>query len=499
MPLFTVQDIVRATRGALVAGDLGVPITGVSIDSRALGVGEAFFAIRGYRFDGHAFLADAASRGAACLVVHALHDDVPANVPLVLVEDTTRALGRLAAYHRARFSIPVVAVTGSNGKTTTKELIAGVLGMRWHVLKPSGSFNNQWGLPLTLLKLTQEHQALVLEIGSQHPGEIATLAKLARPTVAAVTTVAHAHTEFLGSLDGVRAEKVALVRALTPEGRAVLNADDPRVAGMAPDSRAPVITYGRSAGADVRATGDIVERGQSLAFMLENGGARVPVTLAFAGRRRRVRRRGAARAPGRRQRPRRGSGPGAPRVDVRGHGGPSPQGRGSRRRGPRQGVAGHAHGAGRGRAGGASGPMKGTDALLFSRPARERPHRLQRLSLSDLPVVHGPALGVHHLAGGRPVDHPAIADRPARRRDDPRGHARAASHEEGHAHDGRDRHPRLAHRDDVALGQSREPLRVGGNPGDRRLRADRDMGRHDQAAYAQGSPDPCEVRGPARG
>jgi UDP-N-acetylmuramoyl-tripeptide--D-alanyl-D-alanine ligase len=284
VPLFTVQDIVRATQGALVAGDLGVPITGVSIDSRSLGVGEAFFAIRGYRLDGHAFLADAASRGAACLVVHALHDDVPANVPLVLVEDTTRALGMLAAYHRARFSIPVAAVTGSNGKTTTKELIAGVLGMRWQVLKPSGSFNNQWGLPLTLLKLTPEHQALVLEIGTQHPGEIAALAAMARPTVAAVTTIAQAHTEFLGSLDGVRAEKVELVKALAPDGRAVLNADDPRVASMARESRAPVITYGRAAGAEVRASGDVVERGQSLAFTLESRGARVPVTLAFAGR-----------------------------------------------------------------------------------------------------------------------------------------------------------------------------------------------------------------------
>ena len=162
MPPFTVQDIVRATRGALVAGDLGVPVTGVSIDSRALGVGEAFFAIRGHRLDGHAFLADAAGRGAACLVVDTLHDDAPANVPLVLVEDTTKALGLLAAYHRARFSIPLVAVTGSNGKTTTKELIAGVLGVRWHVLKPTGSFNNQWGLPLTLLKLLPEHDALVL-------------------------------------------------------------------------------------------------------------------------------------------------------------------------------------------------------------------------------------------------------------------------------------------------------------------------------------------------
>ena len=202
MPPFTVQDIVRATQGALVAGDLGIPVTGVSIDSRSLGVGEAFFAIHGHRLDGHEFLGDAAARGAACLVVDALPDDVPANVPLVLVEETTHALGRLAAFHRARFTIPVVAVTGSNGKTTTKELVASVLATRWEVLKPERSFNNQWGLPLTLLRLGPEHQAAVLEIGTNARGEIAALAALASPTVAIVTTVAAVHTEFLGSLDG---------------------------------------------------------------------------------------------------------------------------------------------------------------------------------------------------------------------------------------------------------------------------------------------------------
>ena len=242
---FTVQDIVRATQGALVAGDLGIPVTGVSIDSRSLNVGEAFFAIRGHRLDGHGFLADAAARGAACMVVHALPDDVPANVPLVLVEDTTHALGRLAAWHRGRFAIPVVAVTGSNGKTTTKELAAGVLATRWNVLKPERSFNNQWGLPLTLLQLAPEHQAAMLEIGSNAPGEVAALAALAAPTVGIVTTVAAVHTEFLGSLDGVREEKAGLVRALTADGVAVLNADDPRVAGMARDTRARVVTYGR--------------------------------------------------------------------------------------------------------------------------------------------------------------------------------------------------------------------------------------------------------------
>jgi UDP-N-acetylmuramoyl-tripeptide--D-alanyl-D-alanine ligase len=285
-----VQEIVRATQGALVTGDLGVSVSGVSIDSRTLAVGEAFFAIRGHRLDGHAFLADAAARGAACFVVQVLSDGIPPTVPLVLVEDTTRALGKLAAAHRARFTLPVVAVTGSNGKTTTKEMIASVLGTRWRTLKPEGSFNNQWGLPLTLLGLGPEHEALVVELGANQPGEIASLAALARPTVAVVTTVATAHTEFFGSLEGVRAEKATLVRAVDKGGHVALNADDPRVLRMAAETAAEVITYGQSAAARVRAvapgdSGEIVDDdGSGLTFTLDVGGHRAAVRLAFVGR-----------------------------------------------------------------------------------------------------------------------------------------------------------------------------------------------------------------------
>jgi UDP-N-acetylmuramoyl-tripeptide--D-alanyl-D-alanine ligase len=283
MSSFTVQEIVRATHGALVTGDLGVSVTGVSIDSRSIGVGEAFFAIRGHRLDGHAFLGDAAARGAACFVVHTLPDAIPPAVPIVLVEDTTRALGQLAATHRARFTLPVAAVTGSNGKTTTKEMIASVFAMRWRTLKPEGSFNNQWGLPLTLLELTPQHQALVVEVGANQPGEIAYLAGLARPTVAAVTIVAGAHTEFFGSLDGVRHEKAALVRAVTADGHVALNADDPRVLGMASETAARVVTYGRSPRAEVRAEGDVVDDGNGVRFTLATGRRSTGVRLAFAG------------------------------------------------------------------------------------------------------------------------------------------------------------------------------------------------------------------------
>lgn len=284
MPPFTVQDVVRATHGALIGGDLGAPVTAVSIDSRTLAVGEAFFAIRGHRLDGHAFLSEAAARGASCLVVHHLPDDLPAGPPVVLVDDTTRGLGRLAASHRARFQLPVVAVTGSNGKTTAKEMIASVLGTRGAVLKPAGSFNNQWGVPLTLLKLSPAHQALVVELGANQRGEIAYLTDLCEPTVGVVTAVAAVHTEFFKTLEGVWEEKAALVRAIPADGSVVLNWDDPRVRTMAGEARGRVITAGLGAGAEVRALGDIEEGLGELGFTLEIEGRRSPVRVAFSGR-----------------------------------------------------------------------------------------------------------------------------------------------------------------------------------------------------------------------
>ncbi len=281
---FTVQDVVRATGGALIAGDLSVPVSGVSIDSRSLDVGEAFFAIKGHRLDGHAFLSDAAGRGAACLVVHNLSDAIPAGVSLVLVDDTTQALGRLASFHRSRFDLPVVAVTGSNGKTTTKEMVAAVLGTRWVVLKSAGSFNNQWGVPLTLLNLAAEHRAVVLEVGTNQPGEIRHLADLCRPTVAVVTAVAPVHTESFETLDGVVAEKVALVRAIPPEGAVVLNGDDARVRAMAEEARARVLFAGLGADCRVRAVGAVEQGVGETVFTLEIEGRRRRVRLGFSGR-----------------------------------------------------------------------------------------------------------------------------------------------------------------------------------------------------------------------
>jgi UDP-N-acetylmuramoyl-tripeptide--D-alanyl-D-alanine ligase len=280
----TVEDVVRGTQGALVGGDLSVPVAGVSIDSRTLAVGEVFFAIHGHRLDGHRYLPDAAARGASCLVVDMVPDDLPASVSTVLVDDTTRALGRLAAYHRARFTLPVAAVTGSNGKTTTKEMMAAVLGALGPVLKPESSFNNQWGLPLTLLRLGPEHRAVALELGANQPGEIAALAAISRPSVGVVTVVSTAHTEFFGSLDGVQAEKSALVRAIPPEGTVVLNADDPRVLAMRDLARGRVLTFSAGRPADVTAKEPVDEGPDSLRFILEIAGGRQSIRMRFAGR-----------------------------------------------------------------------------------------------------------------------------------------------------------------------------------------------------------------------
>jgi UDP-N-acetylmuramoyl-tripeptide--D-alanyl-D-alanine ligase len=285
MVALSIADLVRGTQGALVGGRLDAVVVGVSIDSRTCRPGEAFFAIRGVRQDGHAFLGDALARGATAAVVSRYPAEValPADFALVLVEDTTHALQRLGAYHRRRLDIPVVAVTGSNGKTTTKELAAAVLARRFRVLKPTGSLNNQWGVPLTLLGLEPAHQAAVLELGMNAFGEIAALAQLALPTVGVVTTIAPAHLEGVGSLEGVQKAKAELVQAIPPDGVVVLNADDPLVRALGAQARGRVLTYGRAPEADVR-LGEVTPDAGGLAFTVADGGAPVPVRLPLAGR-----------------------------------------------------------------------------------------------------------------------------------------------------------------------------------------------------------------------
>ena len=217
--------VAQAVDGRLVGAD--VALNGVSTDTRAIAPGQLFIALSGGNFDAHDFLAAAVASGAAALLV-ADAAKVPAGVPAVVVDDTRLALGRLAAAWRASFTLPVIAVTGSNGKTTTKEMVAAILKAAFGdaVLATRGNFNNDIGLPLTLLGLNATHRAAVIEMGMNHPGEIAYLAPIGAPTVALVTNAQRAHLEGMGDLDEVAREKGSIFSGLQPNGIAVVNADD---------------------------------------------------------------------------------------------------------------------------------------------------------------------------------------------------------------------------------------------------------------------------------
>jgi UDP-N-acetylmuramoyl-tripeptide--D-alanyl-D-alanine ligase len=227
---------------------------GYSIDSRSIQPGELFFAIKGERLDGHDYVSAAMEKGAAAAVVRKdeLHRYAEKN-RLLAVDDTLIALQTLATAVRKVWARPLVGITGSAGKTTTKEAVAHVLGTRFRVLKSEGNFNNHFGLPLMLLKLEPEHDVAVIEMGMSHAGEIRALAKIAAPEIGAVTNVAPVHLEFFDSLAGIARAKYELIESLPPTGTAVLNADDEYVSQFGRDFKGKVLTYGTQATADVRA------------------------------------------------------------------------------------------------------------------------------------------------------------------------------------------------------------------------------------------------------
>ena len=224
-----------------------------SIDSRTVGVGELFFAVKGERLDGHDFVNAALERGAAAAVVRKDQlNRYSAKSRLLAVDDTLAALQTLATAVRKVWGKPLVGVTGSAGKTTTKEAIAHVLASRCRVLKSEGNFNNHFGLPLMLLKLEPEHDVAVIEMGMSHAGEIRALAKIAKPDIGVVTNVAPVHLEFFDSIAGIARAKYELIESLPASGTAVLNADDEYVSQFGRDFKGRVITYGTKATADVR-------------------------------------------------------------------------------------------------------------------------------------------------------------------------------------------------------------------------------------------------------
>ncbi|HGY57282.1 MAG TPA: UDP-N-acetylmuramoyl-tripeptide--D-alanyl-D-alanine ligase [Caldithrix abyssi] len=228
-------------------------LNGVNIDSRTVKPGEVFWAIKGEHFDGHDFIEAAAAKGAALAVAakKKIKNRSAMPLPLLLVPDTLRALQQLAAAHRRKFGYPVLALTGSNGKTTTKEMIAYILGQKYNVLKTEGNLNNHIGCPLTLLRLSAQNETAVIELGTNHPGEIAALADMVQPDQALITNIGGAHLAFFASEDELAAEKLSLFDRL-PDGALIYrNLDDPWIADY-PATDKETVDYGWEDGADVQ-------------------------------------------------------------------------------------------------------------------------------------------------------------------------------------------------------------------------------------------------------
>jgi UDP-N-acetylmuramoyl-tripeptide--D-alanyl-D-alanine ligase len=240
-------DIIAATRGRLATGSPQVMVEGINTDSRTVSEGQLFVALKGERFDAHDFLRQAVQGGAAAVMIS--RGDVADRLAdfggaVIIVADTLRALGDLAAWYRRQLRGRVIGITGSCGKTTVKEMLAQVLGRHLRGHHPVSSFNNAIGMPLTILRAEPDDDYLVLEIGTSAPGEIAHLTQIAQPDIGVVTCVGMTHLEGLGSIDGVAHEKENLIRFLATGGVAILNADDHRVAAMAEVARGQVVTFG---------------------------------------------------------------------------------------------------------------------------------------------------------------------------------------------------------------------------------------------------------------
>ncbi len=280
LPLARIEEFVQGTGevdGNLVAG-------GYSIDSRTMTPGQVFFAVAGERVDGHDFVEAALQAGAVAAVVR--KDMLPrysAKTGLIAVDDTLAALQTLAAAARRLWGKTVVGVTGSTGKTTTKDAIAHVLSSRLNVLKSAGNLNNHFGLPLQLLRLEREHEIAVIEMGMSHAGEIRALAGLAQPDIGVVTNVAPVHLEFFDSLASIARAKYELIASLPAGGTAILNADDEYVSQFGRDFNGKVVTYGIRKPADVRAE-NVAARGLlGSSFDVVANGHRARASIALVG------------------------------------------------------------------------------------------------------------------------------------------------------------------------------------------------------------------------
>lgn len=277
--MMKLSELARVTQGVLSSNDC--VIEHFSIDSRTIRQGDCFIAITGEIFDGHDFIAQAASQHAAAVMVDR---DVITSIPVVRVANTRTALIDLARFYRQQASIPITAITGSCGKTTTRALLENILKHKGCVLASQKSFNNDIGLPLTLLQLHAQHDYAVLEIGTNHPGEIAYLASIAQPTIAVVTMVAPVHIEYFGTVETVAHEKGTIFQHLATDSIAVINADD-TFAHLWKTMAVPhrVMTFGCAHDADVVATQIATTTEGYTRFVLKVRGQATPITLMLLG------------------------------------------------------------------------------------------------------------------------------------------------------------------------------------------------------------------------
>lgn len=273
---FTIEELLNATGGTLYApSDFSDPvIDGLTIDTRTLLPGMAYVAIRGGTFDGHRFIPDAMEKGA---VLSISDTDVP--FPHIRVENTVLAYQNIAKMHRERFDLPVVCITGSVGKTTTKEMVKAVLETTLHTHATVGNLNNQTGVPTTVLQINESHQVSVTELGTNHFGEIDAIARVAQPTICLFTNIGEAHIEFFGSREGIFRGKTEMLRHMRPGGTVIASGDDDYLRTI-PNA----ITYGLSEGVDVRAR-NVSEYGiDGVTFTAELFGKQLPVRLSVAGK-----------------------------------------------------------------------------------------------------------------------------------------------------------------------------------------------------------------------
>lgn len=252
MAEFTVEEICLATEGNVVNSLGQVNFTGVSTDTRTVKQGDLFIPLVGENFDGHDFIEQAIKNGASGVIFSRKDMPISKDITAIEVTDTLLALQNLARFHRQRFTIPVVAITGSNGKTTTKDMAAAVLSSKFHVLKTEANYNNEIGLPLTLLQLTKQHEVAVVEMGMRGKGQIRQLANIALPTIAIITNVGETHLELLGSIENIAAAKAELLEFIPESGLSLLNADNSYVKKMSKQVNSRVQFFGLEQG-DIKA------------------------------------------------------------------------------------------------------------------------------------------------------------------------------------------------------------------------------------------------------